>query len=227
MPSWPGQLSFCLASRSLPASSPQERAVLHQSKRTPARAVYEAKCASCHLPDMKGSNEAPPLAGGNFMNTWRNRKVSDLSNRIRNTMPISNPGSLGEQEVAEIVSYILQMNGVPAGAQAFTPTNSGTLGEITRGGTPAAAQPAAGQNSEAPSRTGASGWCACRSYRCRGSEKLCARQRRDAGPSRSARLADRARKLSGLESQRAHSDHPRKCEGPETGLGVGHERRLG
>ncbi len=25
-----------------------------------------AECASCHLPDLRGSNEAPPLAGSNF-----------------------------------------------------------------------------------------------------------------------------------------------------------------
>src|SRR5712671_6724539 len=58
------------------------------------RAVYQAKCATCHLPDLKGSNEAPPLAGGNFANTWRTRTVKDLFERVRNTMPISNPGSL-------------------------------------------------------------------------------------------------------------------------------------
>ena len=110
------------------------------------RAVYEAKCASCHLPDMKGSNEAPPLAGGNFMNTWRNRKVSDLSDRIRNTMPISNPGSLGEQEVAEIVSYILQTNGVATDAQVIAPIEVTGRGPVVTGGP---TQQAAGQNSEA------------------------------------------------------------------------------
>ena len=34
---------------------------------TAGRAVYQANCASCHLPDLAGRNEAPQLAGGNFM----------------------------------------------------------------------------------------------------------------------------------------------------------------
>src|SRR5262249_58604671 len=32
------------------------------------RAAYQANCASCHMPDLAGRNEAPPLAGGTFMN---------------------------------------------------------------------------------------------------------------------------------------------------------------
>src|SRR6266478_6651859 len=51
------------------------------------RATYQIKCATCHLPDLKGSHEASPLTGTNFLNTWRDRTASDLSNRIRNTMP--------------------------------------------------------------------------------------------------------------------------------------------
>ena len=40
------------------------------------RAAYQTTCAACHLPDMKGTFEAPPLAGPNFMNMWRNRPTS-------------------------------------------------------------------------------------------------------------------------------------------------------
>ena len=68
------------------------------------RAAYQSKCASCHLTNLKGSNEAPPLAGGNFMNTWRNRAASELFDRIRNTMPMSNPGSLSDEEAVSIVA---------------------------------------------------------------------------------------------------------------------------
>ena len=42
------------------------------------RAAYQASCASCHLPDLAGRNEAPQLAGNNFMNTWRARTTRDL-----------------------------------------------------------------------------------------------------------------------------------------------------
>src|SRR5262245_26873189 len=51
------------------------------------RAVYTASCASCHLPDLAGRNEAPQLAGNNFRNTWRNRTTRELFEFIQSTMP--------------------------------------------------------------------------------------------------------------------------------------------
>src|SRR5229473_2730073 len=92
------------------------------------RAIYQATCASCHLPDMRGSNEASPLAGSNFLNTWRNRAVSQLFNKIKDTMPVSNPGSLGEQDALNLVAYILETNGAPAGTQALTPAAAALIG---------------------------------------------------------------------------------------------------
>lgn len=112
------------------------------------RAAYQANCAACHQPDLQGSNEAPPLAGSNFLNAWGNRTASELFQRIRNTMPANNPGSVGEQASVSIVAYILQANGAPAGAQALTPTTAAPIGSLTggAGGQAAAAQPrAAGQ----------------------------------------------------------------------------------
>jgi alcohol dehydrogenase (cytochrome c) len=97
------------------------------------RATYQAKCASCHLPDLRGAFEAPPLAGGNFMNVWRNRTTKDLFDRIQATMPLDNPGSMGDQESASIVAYILQANGALAGAQAFTQTTAVTIGDVDTG----------------------------------------------------------------------------------------------
>src|SRR6202021_542184 len=85
------------------------------------RAIYQATCSTCHLPDMKGTFEAPPLSGANFMNTWRSRPTSDLFTRIRTTMPITNPGSLSDQDAINLVAFILQANGATAGTQALTP----------------------------------------------------------------------------------------------------------
>ena len=40
------------------------------------------------MPDLAGRNEAPQLAGNNFMNTWRNaHDASDLFEFIQSTMP--------------------------------------------------------------------------------------------------------------------------------------------
>src|SRR5438067_725083 len=83
------------------------------------RAAYQVNCAGCHMPDLGGRNEAPPLAGGNFITAWRSRTTKDLLDYMQATMP---PGgaSLTPEQYLAIVAYILQTNGAPAGSQAFT-----------------------------------------------------------------------------------------------------------
>src|SRR5579862_8840911 len=61
------------------------------------RAAFMANCAACHMPDLKGSNEALPLAGPNFMSTWRSRTTRDLFDRISTGMPPGQAGSIAEQ----------------------------------------------------------------------------------------------------------------------------------
>ena len=51
------------------------------------RATYQANCASCHVADLGGRNEAPQLAGGDFMSQWRNRTTKDLFDYMSSTMP--------------------------------------------------------------------------------------------------------------------------------------------
>ena len=60
------------------------------------RDAYEANCSSCHRPDLRGSGEAPALAGANFIAAWRDLSTKDLYDRIRLSMPPGMPGSLGE-----------------------------------------------------------------------------------------------------------------------------------
>ena len=104
---------------------------------TQGKAAYEANCASCHGSDLMG---APPLAGEGFIGGWRTRSTRELYTLIRNSMPADNPGGLSENNYANIVAYILQFNGVPAGTTPLTPTTDVRIG----GPAPAAAAPARG-----------------------------------------------------------------------------------
>ncbi len=94
---------------------------------------------------MKGTFEAPPLAGANFMNTWRNRPTSDLFTRIKTSMPITDPGSLNDEDVANLVAFILLSNGATPGTQALKPDTIVPIGAVTTGAAPlpATAQQAA------------------------------------------------------------------------------------
>jgi alcohol dehydrogenase (cytochrome c) len=93
-------------------------------------AAYAATCASCHMPDLAGRNEAPPLAGGTFLNAWRSRSTKDLFDYMSATMP-PNAASLGADQYAAITAFILQSNGAPAGTQAFTPTTALAIESVT------------------------------------------------------------------------------------------------
>jgi PQQ-dependent dehydrogenase (methanol/ethanol family) len=105
------------------------------------RTAYETNCANCHMPDLAGRNEAPPLAGGTFMNAWRNRSTKDLFDLISATMP-PNVASLSTDQYLAIAGYILQSNGASPGAELLTPATAVSIGSIATGIRQAAADQA-------------------------------------------------------------------------------------
>src|SRR5262245_39623766 len=94
------------------------------------RAAYEARCSGCHLPDLKGSFEAPQLAGANFVNQRGDMPVADLHAYLMASMPPTDPGSPGPQAMVDIIAYLLQANGARAGAQPLVPQATATLRSI-------------------------------------------------------------------------------------------------
>ena len=87
-------------------------------------ALYADNCARCHGGSMEGLDVAPPLTGQRFLGNWTNQPVGELVKRIRTTMPLDMPGSLGVTASTEIAADLLAANGYPAG-QADLPTTSG------------------------------------------------------------------------------------------------------
>ena len=51
------------------------------------RALYRQRCSSCHMPDLSGSNDAPPLAGALFLSSWGARTTTDLIGYMSAAMP--------------------------------------------------------------------------------------------------------------------------------------------
>jgi alcohol dehydrogenase (cytochrome c) len=110
---------------------------------TAGRQVFEANCASCHRQDLGGSNEAPPLAGVNFVNTWGARPVDLLTTYIQTAMPPSGP-RLSTAETLAVTAYVLQANGGQPGPQPLTETTKAliaTLATAPPQGAPAAPAP--------------------------------------------------------------------------------------
>jgi|SRR3954468_15911705 mono/diheme cytochrome c family protein len=78
---------------------------------------FAARCANCHGANLGGTGEAPALAGPQFLSDFDGLSLGDLFDRIRTTMPQDNPGSLTRDAYADILAFLLQANGVPAGTQ--------------------------------------------------------------------------------------------------------------
>jgi len=102
------------------------------------RASYLANCAGCHLPDLRGANEARPLVGPDFMRTWGGRTAQDLVAFLGVTMPPppATPGSLGPQSYVNLAAFLLQANGATAGATALTAAATVTIGSVANGTMP-------------------------------------------------------------------------------------------
>ena len=111
---------------------------------TAGRTTYQAQCASCHLPDLKGSGDAAPLAGSEFMGSWGRRSPRELLSFMQLTMPPTRPGALSQEEYVNIAAFVLQQNGAAAGNQALTATVDAAISSMATGQAPAAAAQQAG-----------------------------------------------------------------------------------
>jgi len=88
--------------------------------------LYNQHCMACHGGSLTGGEQAPPLAGGEFLANWNGLTVGELFDRIRTSMPLNNPQSLNRETNAAILSYILSVNRFPTG-QAELPSRSEVL----------------------------------------------------------------------------------------------------
>jgi cytochrome c len=84
--------------------------------------AFQAKCATCHGADLHSTEpEAPDLTEGAFKFGWDGKTIANRFQVIRGTMPYGNALSLDDQTYIDIVAYILQFNGIPAGSQKLEP----------------------------------------------------------------------------------------------------------
>jgi alcohol dehydrogenase (cytochrome c) len=106
--------------------------------------AYAQNCARCH-----DSGEAPPLTGAGFLSVWGTRTTRDLFARVKDTMPVDNPGTLSNETVASVVAHLLKNNGATAGTTPFTPTTAVAINAITAAESPQTAQAGTGPRGRA------------------------------------------------------------------------------
>lgn len=104
-------------SRSLPPVTRSDSTPLYTEDQATAGAALFAKvCAECH--------EKKDIAGPDFRSKWNGRKLSELYELVRTTMPDSDPGKFSRDEYAGAMAYILKQNGLPSGDKAIMPDSA-------------------------------------------------------------------------------------------------------
>jgi mono/diheme cytochrome c family protein len=87
------------------------------------RQTYTTNCAACHGNALEGIS-APELTGKRFTERWREGMLDGIYSFIRQRMPLGRPANatpIPDKDYLDIVTYILQGNGYPAGAAELAP----------------------------------------------------------------------------------------------------------
>lgn len=100
-----GPLSAQAGPDSMPATAPAALYSSDQARR--GQTTYQRNCLNCHT--------TAAYTGVAFRRAWVGKSPFDLWELIRTTMPQDNPGRLKPGEYADIVAYLLRLNGYPAG----------------------------------------------------------------------------------------------------------------
>ncbi len=110
-------------------------ALYTQAQAQAGHGKFLGNCARCHGPTLMGRS-APALKGPNFANVKSGFSVGDIFNIVAQNMPAADPGSLGHDDYVEIMAYLLQQNGYPAGSKPldFDGASASKVPLVYRGG---------------------------------------------------------------------------------------------
>lgn len=73
------------------------------------RDLFASICSDCHY--------ASEVSDRTFRFSWRRRTVGDLFELVSETMPDDDPGALEAGQYADVVAYILSLNGFEPGGE--------------------------------------------------------------------------------------------------------------
>jgi hypothetical protein len=95
-------------------------ALYTEEQATKGALAYYKNCAMCHAPTLEGQSagySGPALKGAEFADPSYDFHLSDIFNFVAKLMPAATPGSLTHVQDVDIMAFILQQNGYPAGSK--------------------------------------------------------------------------------------------------------------
>lgn len=87
------------------------------------QAIYAERCSGCHGDFLDGDGaggRGPALTGTTFDENWEAASLNDLFVKIGRTMPQAAPGTLSRRDTSDVMAFLLQSNGFPAGVTELT-----------------------------------------------------------------------------------------------------------
>ena len=104
-----------------PAAKTTKERVYSATQAARGEQTYMNTCVSCHPP--------ATYKGAVFLN-WQGRSMGELLDFLMEKMPKNDPVSLSAKEYAQVMSFLLKLNGMPAG-RVDLPADIGALNKIT------------------------------------------------------------------------------------------------
>ena len=90
-----------------PSAPPANPVTYTEEQATRGAEVFTNVCLECH--------PRKELSDVEFKGKWRGRSAFDFFERVRSTMPESNPGSLARADYLNVTAYVAKLNGLAAG----------------------------------------------------------------------------------------------------------------
>ena len=84
-------------------------------------ALYKTKCASCHAPNR--------FTDDLFYTSFAGKPMWEMFDVISDSMPEDDPGGMKPEEYADVIAYLLRLNGFPTG-QTDLPSSKDALSLI-------------------------------------------------------------------------------------------------
>ena len=111
-----GMAALCAQSPETASQDDIWKGVFSSSQAERGKEAYLKNCSNCHNLDLSGSVRAPALKGDKFLAAWLNGSLNNLYSKMRFSMPANFPESVPDEVKLDVLTYVLQSNGFPAGA---------------------------------------------------------------------------------------------------------------
>ncbi len=127
---WAAALSFTgTATQAAATQKTSNDGIYTNAQADGAKAQYDKICAGCHAFTVAAIKrpEDLPLGDEPFLKKWEGRTLSELITVIVMTMPNDGSAVVNDDEAVNLLAYMLQQNGFPAGAAPLTKETASAL----------------------------------------------------------------------------------------------------